>query len=283
MKSIFQFLFLFLFVFSCSDSNKNDINQKLQGDWLYNDIYNSNGFISFRNSKFFTWDYDNEFKPFYLLEDSIIVPSYNFRLKYLRVTDKYIWVSNDGKEFPLFVNTKINYKNNIKLLSLEVRFINFWDRGLFDWGLYFDENLNCFLKVERVKIYKQMKNPLSYNKGIYYAKMSASVFDFYQNKLRNLPFELIKEEYISEEYNPGGSCIKHDEFFVEFHCRYAFTNNDEKREINFISKGLNNIPGFLNVLVVHLNKVHDFMEFTSTDNKFDFKFYQDSEYYNFAK
>jgi len=283
MKYISLILIVLSLTFSCFDNNQEKIYQKLQGDWLYNDIYNSNQFISFRNKKFFAWDYQNEFSSFYLTKDSIIVPFYNFRLKYLKVTDKYIWINDNGKEFPLLFNTNIFCNKDIKLKSIEIRFINFWHRGLLDWGLYFDENLNCFLKVERTYKSKQIENPLPYEKGNYFARLTPATFEFYQNKFRNLPLELIDDLYKSEDYDPDGSCVKHDDFFVEFNSSYSFTNSDKKREVHFVSQGMNNIPGFLNVLILHLNKIHDFVSFSSTNNLFDFKYYQDSLYYNFAK
>jgi hypothetical protein len=268
-------LVLLISLISCRENNSERILKTLQGDWIstVEDKY----FISFRDSTYFNGDQYEEFEQLIFRNDSIFTDNGYLYLSDARITARYLWGYNEElkKEIPSLKNTRIYQDENIKLKSLEVRFVNFWLRGLTDWALYLNEDLDCFLKVENTNINKRINNPLPYPEGLYYSKISPSDFEFFQEKFQNIPLSKVKKEYRSEDYSTGSSCVgPFDRTQLLFKCRFGFKDRDEIKTLFFHVRGFRHaLPGHLSALIFHLNKIHDFINFGVTDKLHPFEFY----------
>jgi hypothetical protein len=264
---------------SCGEDKTDKIINKLQGDWI--SITYDNHFISFRDSLCFWPEHYTDFMQYFIKNDTILVPARNIKFNFLRITDKYIWGIENGKEIPLFINTRSYHLSNLKLISLEIRFHYFWQKGLYDWALYIDDNLDCFMKVDSVlQKHRRIKNPLPYPKGLYYTKLSLPEFEFYQDKFRNIPINKIKQEYISDNYSNYSRWMFTDRTAVFLECKYRIEGNNDIKKVNVIVKGFEGAPGILGAFMIHLNKIHSYIKFSETTKTHDFKFYQ-SEYINY--
>ena len=263
-----------ILIFSSCNKNKNEILiNKLQGDWIYNN--EEDGFISIKDSHLFQWEYSNDFEPFFIKNDTLIAPKYKTRFTISRVTDKYIWIreQKSKEDIPLFLSTNTFYNSNLKIISIEIRFKNFINHGLLDWSIYFNKNMDCFMKIDKVR-HRNLDAPLPYSKGIYYHKLTPIEFAYYQNKFRNIPLNRVKKEYVSENYTQERTCYgtSTDVIFCEF--EFGYKNSDKIKRLDFIVKGSECLPGYLGVFILHLNKICNTINFNETSRKYEFKFYQ---------
>lgn len=269
----YYFLILFpIILFSCSDNESDILYRKLQGDWIYHNV-ETNSFISFKDSLFFGWEYYNEFKPYFIYDKVINIPSYQTTFNFSRVTDKYLWILDEEtkKENPIFYNTNIFHNNEIKLKNIEIRFHNFWHRGLVDWAIYIEDNQDCYLKIKNTSYNKKIENPISFEEANYFTKLTKSEFEFYENKFRNIPISKVESEYFSKfEYDNGK---------IDFSSSFSIVSDSKIRHLNFTSHGFEGLPSFLAVFVIHLNKVHDFIKFDKSDKSYEFIAYQNDKNY----
>jgi hypothetical protein len=269
-------LFLIISLVSCEENNSEKILQSLQGDWV--STVDNTLFISLRDSTFFNGDQYDEFEPLIFRNDSIFTSYGYLYLSDARITDKYMWGYNERlyMEIPSFMTTRVYHNDSIKLKSLEVRFINIWHRGLFDWALYLDKNLDCHMKIVSTRSDNIAIDPLPFfTEGNYDSKLTQADFEFFQEKFRNVPLSKIKKEYESENYDPGGGCVNPgDKSAILFQCEFSVGRTAETRKINFEVRGFyESLPGYLAAFLFHLNKIYDIVEFERTERSFPFKFY----------
>lgn len=266
MKYLELFLIIFALV-SCNRDNNDTLYKKLQGDWLYNNVENSTYFISIRDSLFFGWELYNDYERFYIHEDTLKIPSYESYFVLSRVTDKYIWIKDAKyeKDLPIFYKTDKFYNSNIILNNLEIRFVNYWYRGLTDWSLHINRDKECFLKVCFTKKNRKIKNPLPYTKGNYFINLKEREFNLLQDKLRKVPLERIDDKYISENYELYNFCT------VLCEIKYNLKNSKDVKTLKFIAQGDNIIPNYLGVFVNYLNKLPALINFKESEEVDKFK------------
>lgn len=274
-----MFLILVLIASCNNELNLSDkVYSDIQGDWLYTNS-SSPQFFSIKDSLVFWGEHIDSFKTFRMKNDTLDVINSDIDFHFSKITNKFLKNidKKSGEEIPVLITSNIYRDDMITLRGLEVRFKNDF-RGLLDWGMVIDEDYNCFIKIEFTRRYAYIKNPFDVSKGIYKYEFNKSDFEFIQNKLRNVPFDKLKNRYISDRFGYGGGCIidGYDQAIIFLEIKYSFLNSTEIKTKRIFAKGFEGIPAYLGVFINYLNKINTFAKISDDKTTFDnFIFYSD--------
>ena len=257
------------FLFStCNSENRDSYYNRLEGDWISTNYENL--FWTFKDS-LILGECEEIFTPYFISRDTLFIPAYMSRIPVFRITDKYIW-SIDYKTkdtIPFSYSTNVYFTKNILLNNLKIKFTGDGFRGLVDWSLYLDKNLNCFFKLEKYWNINRNRIPLalSYNEGSYFTNISKKEFNYILNKVQRIPFGQLKQNYFSERsYNHQ----RYVDTIIELEIEIGFKDSRELKTIQINSKGLQGLPATIGVLINYLHQIHFFVDFKPTDQKIPF-------------
>ncbi len=281
MKKIIS-LFLLLIV-SCNNepSMSDKVYSGIQGDWFYHNT-STPYFLSIKDSLLFRGEHIDSFETFRIKNDTINLINSKVRYCFSKITPKYLKIidKNSGKEIPVFISSEIFRDEMITLRGLEIRFRTDY-RGLLDWGIIIDEDFNCFIKIKLTKKSPYIKNPFNLSQGVYKCEFNELDFEFFQNKVRNVPLDSLKTSYHSDHfgYHSGDFCFNgnYDRAIIFLDIHYSFLKSTEIKTKSIIAKGYEGIPPFLGVFINYLNKISSFVKFSGDTTSFnEFKFYSEN-------
>ena len=263
------FLIIALISFSCSDNRNNEIVENLQGDWTPNNR-DEGYFLSFRGEM--VSNSEIEFTRYYIKYDTIIIPkgwnSYNSKMPFQRVSDKYIWFTgNKGRDFYPYINTNTNYNDRIILKDIEIHFRNDYYFGLYNWAIYLNDSLDCFLKAFHIKKRGKGSPTVPGEKGTYYSKLTTKEFEFIQRKVRNISLSNLKDTYGTFENNR----MHYDPPVIYLLIHYRLKNSNEIKEAKLMFIDYENSPTTVAILINYLHQLHYFYSFKPATKTHNFK------------
>ena len=252
-RTYYLVLFLLLLFTACDDDRNEMLVDKLQGDWL--SLSNSYRYLSVRDSLILYYDsLVDEYTPFRIEGDTLFIPELNERIYLSSVSEKYISTKENDDEpvYPLFIKADSFSDSNLLLKSVEVRFINqfnIYDRRIIDWTVYFDNEMNCFLKVSDTGNYGSTEPGKSYKTGEYTGELSTAVFENLQDKFRCLPLNKIKDVYTSNNYLPYPNCSGMETSVLYCDMEFELKSTGKINRVTTVIKGASAMPGSLAAFV----------------------------------
>ena len=250
---------------SCDSKNGDSYYDQLEGDWISTQY--ENFFWSFKDS-LMLGECEEIFTPYFISRDTLFIPAYKSRIPIARITDKYIWsIDYESKDtVPSLYSTNIYYSKNIFLNILKIKFTGDGFRGLVDWSLYLNKDLNCFFELGKYLNINKKEIPfaLSYKEGTYTSKITEKEFNYIQNKIQRIPFSQLKQNYFSE---PSYFHQLYVETKIELEIEIGYKNSKELKKIKINSEGLQGLPATIGVLINYLHQIHLFLQFQPTNEK----------------
>ena len=273
MNSVYKIIIIIILTLltSCSDNRNDEIANKLQGDWIPNNI-DEGYFLSFKGNM--VSNSENEFTRYYIKDDTIIIPkgwiNSSLKMSFQRVTNKYIWFThtwNSKRNLYPYITTNTNYNERIILTDIEIHFQNDFYFGLNSWAIYLNDSLDCFLGAFYVRNRGKGSPTVPGEKGTYYSKLTTKEFEFIQRKVRNINLSSLIDTYGS--FEKDRSYYGPPVIYLLIHYRVKDSNEIKGAKIRFID--YENPPTTVAILINYLHQLHYFVSFKSTNKTHNFK------------